>query len=117
MRALASGAAGERLRTERRPVPEPGEGEVLVRVVACGVCRTDLHVVDGELPSARAGVAIGIALALLSVWITLRLSVPIARVLPDSIIHLLTRIMGLLLSGIAVQMIFTGTRDWIHIFG
>lgn len=67
--------------------------------------------------SARAGVAIGIALALLSVWITLRLSVPIARVLPDSIIHLLTRIMGLLLSGIAVQMIFTGTRDWIHIFG
>jgi propanol-preferring alcohol dehydrogenase len=59
MRALASGAAGERLRTERRPVPEPGEGEVLVRVVACGVCRTDLHVVDGELPSARAGVVPG----------------------------------------------------------
>lgn len=32
------------------PVPEPGEGQVLLRVRACGVCRTDLHVVDGELP-------------------------------------------------------------------
>ncbi len=33
-----------------RPVPEPGPGEVLVRVLACGVCRTDLHVVEGDLP-------------------------------------------------------------------
>ena len=32
------------------PVPAPGPGQVLVRVLACGVCRTDLHVVDGELP-------------------------------------------------------------------
>jgi alcohol dehydrogenase, propanol-preferring len=32
------------------PVPEPGPGEVLLRVQACGVCRTDLHLVDGELP-------------------------------------------------------------------
>jgi propanol-preferring alcohol dehydrogenase len=32
------------------PVPEPGPGEVLVKVHACGVCRTDLHVVEGELP-------------------------------------------------------------------
>jgi alcohol dehydrogenase, propanol-preferring len=31
------------------PVPEPGPGQVLLRVLACGVCRTDLHVVDGEL--------------------------------------------------------------------
>lgn len=31
-------------------VPKPGEGEILVRVAACGVCRTDLHVVEGELP-------------------------------------------------------------------
>ena len=38
------------LRLETRPVPEPGPGEVLVRVSACGVCRTDLHVVEGELP-------------------------------------------------------------------
>lgn len=32
------------------PTPEPGPGEVLIQVAACGVCRTDLHVVDGELP-------------------------------------------------------------------
>ena len=33
-----------------RPVPSPGPGEVLVRVTACGICRTDLHVVEGDLP-------------------------------------------------------------------
>jgi propanol-preferring alcohol dehydrogenase len=33
-----------------RPVPEPGPGEVLVRVRACGVCRTDLHIAEGDLP-------------------------------------------------------------------
>lgn len=40
---------------ERRdvPIPEPGPGQVLVRVSACGVCRTDLHVVDGELPDPK----------------------------------------------------------------
>jgi alcohol dehydrogenase, propanol-preferring len=42
-------AAGEPLRLEERPVPEPAPGQVRLRVVACGVCRTDLHVVDGEL--------------------------------------------------------------------
>jgi propanol-preferring alcohol dehydrogenase len=36
-----------------RPELEPGPGEVLVRVIACGVCRTDLHIVDGELPDPR----------------------------------------------------------------
>jgi alcohol dehydrogenase, propanol-preferring len=34
-------------------VPEPGEGDVLVRVNACGVCRTDLHVIEGELPPRK----------------------------------------------------------------
>ena len=34
-----------------RPDPQPSQGEVRVRVSACGVCRTDLHVVDGELPN------------------------------------------------------------------
>jgi alcohol dehydrogenase, propanol-preferring len=34
---------------EARPVPRPGPGEILLRVHACGVCRTDLHIVDGEL--------------------------------------------------------------------
>src|SRR5574337_1678094 len=34
-------------------IPEPGPREVLIHVAACGVCRTDLHVVDGELPEPR----------------------------------------------------------------
>lgn len=38
------------LRLADLPMPEPGEGEVRVRVEACGICRTDLHVVEGELP-------------------------------------------------------------------
>ena len=41
------------LREAELPAPEPGAGEVLVRVSACGVCRTDLHVVDGELPDPK----------------------------------------------------------------
>ncbi|HSO07829.1 MAG TPA: zinc-dependent alcohol dehydrogenase family protein [Pelomicrobium sp.] len=40
---------GEPLEAADLPVPDPGPGQVLVRVHACGVCRTDLHVVDGEL--------------------------------------------------------------------
>ena len=38
-----------RLESARLPLPEPGTGELLVEVLACGVCRTDLHVIDGEL--------------------------------------------------------------------
>jgi propanol-preferring alcohol dehydrogenase len=41
------------LRLEDVPVPVPGPDEVLVRVRACGICRTDLHVVEGELPPVR----------------------------------------------------------------
>jgi propanol-preferring alcohol dehydrogenase len=44
---------GKPLREAELPAPEPGAGEVLVRVRACGVCRTDLHVVDGELPDPK----------------------------------------------------------------
>src|SRR5882724_1596823 len=40
-------------------IPEPARGEVRVRVRACGVCRTDLHVVEGELPPLRASVVPG----------------------------------------------------------
>jgi alcohol dehydrogenase, propanol-preferring len=46
-------AAREPLRLVELPAPEPGPGQVLLRVVACGVCRTDLHVVDGELPRPK----------------------------------------------------------------
>lgn len=41
------------------PAPQPGEGEVLVRVDACGVCRTDLHVIEGELPPRKSPVIPG----------------------------------------------------------
>ncbi len=51
--------AGEGLRASTRAVPEPGPGQILVRVHACGVCRTDLHVVDGELPDPKLPVVPG----------------------------------------------------------
>ncbi len=41
------------------PIPEPGPGEVLVRLATCAVCRTDLHVVEGELPARRSPVIPG----------------------------------------------------------
>ncbi|HSR72407.1 MAG TPA: alcohol dehydrogenase catalytic domain-containing protein, partial [Kiloniellales bacterium] len=41
------------LELRERSVPEPGAGQILVRVSACGVCRTDLHVVDGELAEPK----------------------------------------------------------------
>lgn len=44
---------------ERRPIPRPGTGELLVRVGACGVCRTDLHVSEGDLAPHRAQVIPG----------------------------------------------------------
>ncbi len=50
MHAMVLPAPGAPLRFEQREDPVPGRGEVRVRVAACGVCRTDLHVVDGELP-------------------------------------------------------------------
>lgn len=43
----------EPLKSLERPLPEPGPGEIRLRVSACGVCRTDLHVADGELPQCR----------------------------------------------------------------
>jgi propanol-preferring alcohol dehydrogenase len=46
-------APGTELRLADQPVPEPSSGEVLVQVAACAVCRTDLHVVDGELPDPK----------------------------------------------------------------
>ena len=51
--------ASRPLRAVRRPVPEPGPGELLVRVVASGVCRTDLHLAEGDLPAKRPGVVPG----------------------------------------------------------
>ncbi|MGM0693030.1 MAG: zinc-dependent alcohol dehydrogenase family protein [Pseudomonadota bacterium] len=53
MRAMRLHAPGRPLELERVARPSPGPGEVEVRVLACGVCRTDLHVLDGELAEPR----------------------------------------------------------------
>jgi len=53
MKAMVLGAPGRRLELEARADPTPSAGEIVVRVEACAVCRTDLHVVDGELPGPR----------------------------------------------------------------
>jgi alcohol dehydrogenase, propanol-preferring len=53
MKAMVLDSPGTPLREAELPAPEPGAGEVLVAVDACGVCRTDLHVVDGELPDPK----------------------------------------------------------------
>ncbi len=50
MHAMVLDSVGKPLRAAELPVPEPGPEQVLLRVRACGVCRTDLHIVDGELP-------------------------------------------------------------------
>jgi propanol-preferring alcohol dehydrogenase len=53
MHAMVLHAPGQPLHMEERPDLEPGRDELVVRVEACAVCRTDLHVVDGELPHPR----------------------------------------------------------------
>ena len=49
MRGMVFEAPGRPLRLEELPVPQPGPGQVLLQVRACGVCRTDLHLLDGEV--------------------------------------------------------------------
>ncbi|MGC8667134.1 MAG: zinc-dependent alcohol dehydrogenase family protein [Chthonomonadales bacterium] len=44
---------------DERPIPSPGEGEVLIRVETCGVCRTDLHIVEGDLPAQKLPITPG----------------------------------------------------------
>ena len=53
MKAMVLRAVGELLSLEERPDPAPAKGQIRVRVEACAVCRTDLHVVDGELPNPK----------------------------------------------------------------
>ena len=59
MRAMVLTRPKTPLVLEERPDPMPGPGEIRVRVSACAVCRTDLHVVDGDLPPHRASVVPG----------------------------------------------------------
>jgi alcohol dehydrogenase, propanol-preferring len=59
MKAMVLHRPGERLRLADLPTPEPGSGQILLRVKACAVCRTDLHVVDGELPEPKLPIVPG----------------------------------------------------------
>lgn len=59
MRAMVLRRPGGPLEPAVLPMPQPGAGQVRVRVTACGVCRTDLHVLDGELPNAKSPVIPG----------------------------------------------------------
>src|SRR6185369_12079630 len=49
MHAMVLERAGEQLKPVKLPIPVPGAGELLLKVQACGICRTDLHIMDGEL--------------------------------------------------------------------
>ena len=53
MRAQLLTAPGHDLAAAEVPPPRPGPGQVLIRVRACAVCRTDLHIIDGELPNPK----------------------------------------------------------------
>ena len=59
MRAMVLDRAGTPLRAAELPAPTPDSGQVLVRVRACGVCRTDLHIVDGELTRPKLPLVLG----------------------------------------------------------
>src|ERR1700691_3590941 len=59
MKAMVLHKIGAPLVYEELPDPVPGRGEIRVRVSACGVCRTDLHVVDGELPDPKLPIVPG----------------------------------------------------------
>ena len=53
MRAIVFDAPGRPLRAIEREIPEPAQGQLLLRVHACGICRTDLHLLDGEVQIAQ----------------------------------------------------------------
>jgi alcohol dehydrogenase, propanol-preferring len=59
MRAMVLDAARTPLRSADVPVPEPGPGQVRIRVHVCGVCRTDLHILDGELSKPKLPLILG----------------------------------------------------------
>lgn len=59
MHAMVLNRPGERLEWTEWPDPQPAPGEIRVKVSACAVCRTDLHVIDGELPDVRVPIVPG----------------------------------------------------------
>jgi alcohol dehydrogenase, propanol-preferring len=59
MRAMVLEEVGKPLTLRDPPKPKPGRGQLLVRVSVCAVCRTDLHIVDGELPNPKLPLILG----------------------------------------------------------
>ncbi len=59
MKAMTLAAPGQPLEARELPDPQPGPGQLQVRVAACGVCRTDLHVVDGDLTEPKLPIVPG----------------------------------------------------------
>jgi alcohol dehydrogenase, propanol-preferring len=59
MIAMVMENQGSPLRKLEVPVPAPEPGQILIKVLACGVCRTDLHVLDGELPNPKLPLILG----------------------------------------------------------
>ena len=53
MKVMVLEQQGGSLQCQERPIPTPGKGQVLLKVEACAVCRTYLHLLDGELPDIR----------------------------------------------------------------
>jgi D-arabinose 1-dehydrogenase-like Zn-dependent alcohol dehydrogenase len=59
MKAMVLEQPRQLLREIDLPIPKPGLGQVLLKIHACAVCRTDLHVVDGELPNPKLPLVLG----------------------------------------------------------
>lgn len=59
MNAMLLDRPGQPLVYKQIPIPQPGPGQLLLRVIACGVCRTDLHIVDGELAAPKLPLVLG----------------------------------------------------------
>ena len=59
IRAIVLKQPGEPVVLEERPLPHPADGQIRIRVEACAVCRTDLHIVDAELPNPKLRLVLG----------------------------------------------------------
>jgi propanol-preferring alcohol dehydrogenase len=76
MRAMAFERVGAPLRAVELPVPSPAPGQLLLRVSACGVCRTDLHLIDGEVAIAQPPRVLGHQIVATSIADGRRVGVP-----------------------------------------
>src|SRR5881227_3495674 len=76
MRAMLLDRPGQPLREAELPEPQPGPGQLLVSVRACGVCRTDLHIADGELARPKLPLVLGHQIVATAVGDERRIGIP-----------------------------------------